>query len=32
VAFVNGWTSPRLGIRFALRAKALEIFDPDATG
>ena len=28
VAFVNGWTSPRLGIRFALRAKTLEIFDP----
>jgi Uma2 family endonuclease len=29
VAYVNGWTSPRLGIRFALRAKTLEIFDPD---
>ncbi|AUB82943.1 Uma2 family endonuclease [Candidatus Thiodictyon syntrophicum] len=28
VAYVNGWTSPRLGIRFALRAETLEIFDP----
>ena len=28
VAFVNGWTSPRLGIRFALRPETLEIFDP----
>jgi hypothetical protein len=28
VAYVNGWTSPRLGIRFALRPKTLEVFDP----
>jgi len=28
VAYVNGWTSPRLGIRFALRGETLEIFDP----
>ena len=28
MAYVNGWTSPRLGIRFALRAETLEIFDP----
>ncbi len=28
VRYVNGWTSPRLGIRFALRPKTLEVFDP----
>ena len=28
VAYVNGWTSPRLGVRFALRPHTLEVFDP----
>ena len=28
IAHLNGWTSPRLGIRFALRPHTLEIFDP----
>lgn len=28
VADVNGWTSPRLGIRFALKPHTLEVFDP----
>ena len=28
VAHVNGWTSPRLGIRFALRPQTMEVFDP----
>jgi Uma2 family endonuclease len=30
IAHCNGWTSPRLGIRFALRPHTLEIFDPAA--
>lgn len=28
IRHLNGWTSPRLGIRFALTPKTLEIFDP----
>ncbi len=28
VAHLNGWVSPRLGIRFALTPETLEIFDP----
>jgi len=28
IAHLNGWTSPRLGIRLALRPHTLEIFDP----
>jgi len=29
MSHLNGWTSPRLGIRFALGAEQLEIFDPE---
>ncbi|WP_295399410.1 Uma2 family endonuclease [uncultured Thiocystis sp.] len=28
VSHLNGWVSPRLGIRFALRPETLELFDP----
>ncbi len=28
ISHLNAWTSPRLGIRFALRPETLEIFDP----
>ena len=28
VSHLKGWTSPRLGIRFALSGETLEIFDP----
>jgi len=28
MSHLKGWTSPRLGIRFALGGKTLEIFDP----
>ena len=28
MSHLNGWTSPRLGIRFAVRPETLEIFDP----
>jgi len=28
MAHLNGWTSPRLGIRFAVRPGTLEVFDP----
>jgi Uma2 family endonuclease len=28
VSHLHGWTSPRLGIRFAVRPETLEIFDP----
>jgi Uma2 family endonuclease len=28
MAHIKGWTSPRLGIRFALTDKTLEVFDP----
>jgi Uma2 family endonuclease len=28
MSHIKGWTSPRLGIRFALSGEALEIFDP----
>lgn len=31
MSYLNGWVSPRLGIRFALGREGLELFHPDGT-